>query len=423
MRNRIEWLRALIGRAVRRAEQVSGKGFAGRVIRCRPSRAAAAVGMALALGCAGPVLAQTAFYDVHGDAELNGADGTVIRQEPMSGAPHGATAYRVLYRSTGLDGKRIAVSGVVILPQGSPPPGGRPIVAWAHPTTGVIARCAPSLTGTFFQNVQGLNLMLERGYIVVATDYPGLGTAGPHPFLVGNSEGRAVLDSVRAARAIAQGGASNRFAVWGHSQGGQAALFTGLLAKRYAPELDLVGIAAAAPATELAALLNDDLGTVAGKNLTSMALWSWSKIYDAPLARALDAAAIPVVDRLAGECVESLLDLLERSETERPLQKDFLRVANLSDIEPWHTLLQENTPGPLPSQLPVFLAQGTSDPIVRPAATQDYMARLCEAGAKVRMLLMPGVGHMAAAHRSAEAAVAWISDRFAGIAPPTDCRG
>ncbi len=91
--------------------------------------------------------------------------------------------------------------------------------------------------------------MVDRGYVVAATDYPGLGTPQTHPYLVGVSEARAVLDSVRAARALT--GAQNRFAVWGHSQGGQAALFTGLIAKSYAPDLDLVGVAAAAPATDL----------------------------------------------------------------------------------------------------------------------------------------------------------------------------
>ncbi len=78
---------------------------------------------------------------------------------------------------------------------------------------------------------------------------PGLGTAGPHPYLVGLSEARAVLDSVRAAREIAGAGASDRFAVWGHSQGGQAALFSGLIADTYAPELRLAGVAAAVPAS------------------------------------------------------------------------------------------------------------------------------------------------------------------------------
>jgi hypothetical protein len=81
---------------------------------------------------------------------------------------------------------------VVIIPAGTVPPEGRPIIAWAHPTTGIVPHCAPSLAIFFFQQVQGLREMVRRGYIVAATDYPGLGTPGPHPYLVGVSEGRAV---------------------------------------------------------------------------------------------------------------------------------------------------------------------------------------------------------------------------------------
>src|SRR5690606_37645715 len=100
----------------------------------------------------------------------------------------------------------------------------------------------------------GINEMLSRGFIIAATDYPGLGTVGPHPYLVGVSEGRAVIDSVRAARELREAHAGDRFVVWGHSQGGQAALFTGELSASYAPELKLLGVAAAAPATDLTKL-------------------------------------------------------------------------------------------------------------------------------------------------------------------------
>ena len=154
---------------------------------------------------------------------------------------------RVLYRSEGLHGEPIVVSGVVIVPAGTPPPGGRPIVAWAHPTTGIVAACAPSLARVFFRSIQGLHELLAQGFVIAATDYPGLGTAGPHPYLVGISEGRAVLDSVRVARKIPGSGDGKIFAVWGHSQGGQAALFTGILAHDYAPELELVGVAEPLP--------------------------------------------------------------------------------------------------------------------------------------------------------------------------------
>ena len=131
------------------------------------------------------------------------------------------------------------MSGAIFIPPGKAPAGGRDVIAWAHPTSGVVEKCAPSLMPDTAGMIWGLQSMLAKGYVVVATDYPGLGTPGIHPYLIGESEGRAVLDSVRAARAMPQSGASNRFVVWGHSQGGHAALYTGELAKSYAPELEL----------------------------------------------------------------------------------------------------------------------------------------------------------------------------------------
>jgi hypothetical protein len=193
--------------------------------------------------------------------EVSGKPGSIIRVWPLEGGgPSGAgsTAFRIIYRSTGLDGEPIAVSGAIFIPPGAAPAGGRNVIAWAHPTSGVVEACAPSLMPDLAGTIWGLAEMMARGYVVVATDYPGLGTPGMHPYLIGVSEGRAVLDSVRAARDLPDAGASNRFVVWGHSQGGHASLFTGELAASYAPDLKLYGVAAAAPATYLIELFDAD---------------------------------------------------------------------------------------------------------------------------------------------------------------------
>jgi pimeloyl-ACP methyl ester carboxylesterase len=364
--------------------------------------------------------AQTAFYRAP-PSEAEGAAGTLVRQEVIDGAPLGATTYRVLYRSTGLDNKPILVSGVVIVPPGDPPPGGRPIVAWAHPTSGVVPRCAPSLAIFLFEQIQGLRSFVRDGYVVAATDYPGLGTAGPHPYLVGTSEARAVIDSVRVAGTLPGAGGGKKFMVWGHSQGGHAALFTGIIAKSYAPELDLLGVAAAAPATDLVTLMNDDIDTVGGKNITAMTLWSWQRVFDANMDKVVDRRAIPAVDQLAQECIEGPFDIRLRQKTEQPLEQYFLTTKHPSDVEPWHTLLANNSPGTLPSEIPVFLAQGTDDVIIQPKVTQDYAAKLCGAGSKVRILSMPNIGHGRAAQASTQAMLDWASDRFAGKAAPDDC--
>src|SRR5580698_6717575 len=378
------------------------------------------LGILCALAVMDAAAAQTAFYRAPPSA-VAGQPGTLVRQEVIDGAPLGATAYRVLYRSTGWDDKPILVSGVVIVPHGDPPPGGRPIVAWAHPTSGIVPRCAPSLAIFLFQQIQGLRSFIRDGYVVAATDYPGLGTAGPHPYLVGASEARAVIDSVRVASQLPRAGTGKKFVVWGHSQGGHAALFTGIIAKTYAPELELLGVAAAAPATDLTTLMNEDIDSVGGKNITAMTLWSWQRVFDANMTKVVDPRAMPAIDQLARECIEGPFDLRKRRLTEQPLEQYFLTVKHPSDIEPWHTLLAENSPGALPPEIPVFLAQGTDDVIIHPKVTEDYEAKLCKAGSKVRMLLMPNIGHGRAAQASTQAVLAWTSERFAGKPAPDDC--
>lgn len=376
--------------------------------------------LALLMIGAAPAMAQTPFYQAT-PQEIAGQPGTLIRSEPMHFAPAGAQAWRILYRSRGMNNEPIAVSGVAVIPPGAPPVNGRPIVAWAHPTTGVVPHCAPSLALFVFQQMQGLRPLIERGVVVVATDYPGLGTAGPHPYLVGTSEAQAVLDSVRVVRGLPNAGAGNSFAVWGHSQGGHAALYTGLLAKNYAPELNLVGVAAAAPATDLVTLMADDFKTSGGKNLTAMTLWSWARVFKAPLDKVVVPAAMSTVDQLANECIENIFDIIERQSQEKVLEQTFLSVPSIATVEPYKSLAARNSPGALPKAIPLFLAQGTTDNLVQPSVTQAYFQRQCRAGSRVTMHLMPGVNHGFAARDAANAAVIWMGERFAGNPAPSDC--
>jgi len=395
--------------------------------RSRLATALVLAALSLAVACIGVVTgidqarANDAFYAYDAQEAQGGAPGSIIRMQQMSGAPLGASAYRVLYRSTGLHGEPIAVSGVVVIPAGVAPADGRPVVAWAHPTTGVVPRCAPSEARFVFQTMMGLRDMVRHGYIVAATDYPGLGTEGPHPYLVGVSEARAVIDAVRAARQMPGAQASNRYAVWGHSQGGQAALFSGIIARTYAPELALQGVAAAAPATDLKTLLRDDADTDGGRNVTAMTLWSWRRVYGAPIDQVVKPAAMPAVDALADECIESIYDMVQRHYSQRPLEQQFLSVSDVTELEPWHSLLVQNIPGTLPPDIPVFVAQGAADRLVLPEVTRAYVQRLCAAGSSVTYQEWPGVHHGLIGSDSALQAVGWIADRFDGKAAPNTC--
>lgn len=361
-----------------------------------------------------------AFYQPD-PAALAGPPGGLIRSEALPDAPPGATAYRLLYRSQAPDGTPLAVSAVALIPTAAAPPQGRTVVAWAHPTSGVEPQCAPSLARARFRQIQGLPALLAQGNIVVATDYPGLGTTGPHPYLVGVSEGRAVLDSVRAARALPGAHAGGRYALWGHSQGGHAALFAAQMAADYLPGSTLAGVAVAAPATQLDTLLRDDADSDGGRNITAMTLWSWHRVYGLPLEDVLDPSAMPAVDALSAECIESAVDLVERKWSGRFLKEKFLSVPDIAAVEPWKRLLRQNIPGLPPRAVPVFIAQGEADTLVRPAVTAAYRQQLCAQGSAVRWVSVPKAGHGFIARDVAPDAVQWLGERLAGVPAPDDC--
>jgi acetyl esterase/lipase len=384
-------------------------------------RLAAKAAFAFGLGL-GPAQTADALYDVK-SGEVAGKPGSIIRVWPLEGGgPGGGDAFRILYRSTGLNGEPIAVSGAIFLPPGAAPQGSRNVIAWAHPTSGVVEACAPSLMPDVSGMTWGLANMLAQGYVVVATDYPGLGVPGQiHPYLIGVSEGRAVLDSVRAARDLPGSGASNRFAVWGHSQGGHAALYTGELAASYAPELKLVGVAAAAPATYLAELFDADKTTSTGKELTAMTIYSWSKLYNIPITTLVEPGAMGPYQAMARDCIESLAEFSAIENAEKPLNRIQFLKADPTETEPWRGIMQKNTPGQAAAGAPVFLAQGTADTTVRPEITKQFAELLCKQGTRVRLILLPGVSHTFAAKNSAGQALAWMGDRFRGAPAPSDC--
>ena len=186
------------------------------------------------------------FYTWTGD--IPATPGRILRTEPLDpsyGLAAAGQQFRILYTSTdGIGGTTpVAVSGAYFVPRGTPPAGGWPLVAWAHGTTGIADTCAPSWNVRSKRDAAYLNTWLGQGYAIVATDYQGLGTPGPHPYLATRPEAYSVLDSVRA---VLTGfpNVANKIVIIGQSQGGQAAFATAGLARRYAPELNISGTVA-----------------------------------------------------------------------------------------------------------------------------------------------------------------------------------
>lgn len=355
-----------------------------------------------------------------------GGPGEVVRTEQLQSAPAGTIAWRVMYHSTDVTGASILTSAVVIAPTAPWPGGGpRPVVAWGHPTTGMAGHCAPSTGVDPFDLIEGMTDLLNAGYAVAAADYPGMGVAGPDAYLVGVSEGNSVLDAVRAAQHIEQTGATaaGDVLLWGHSQGGHAVLFAAQQAAGYAPELKVRAAAVAAPATELGALLNDDIGDVSGVSLGSYAFQTYQSVYGPSipgmsLTQVLTDAGAAATPQMAALCL-----IGQNSELHAiagPLVGQYLR-SDPTTTEPWSDILAQNTPGGVPITVPLLVAQGEADELVHPAATQQFVTQQCAKAAHVIFKQFPGIGHGEIALTALPDVLSFFAAVRAGSTPASTC--
>ncbi len=345
--------------------------------------------------------------------------GTVIRTEPLGITVDGGTAERILYVSERPDGTRAVSGGMIFIPTLPAPTEGRPVVAWEHGTLGMGDACVPSRsTNPIGDMTTFIGPMLKQGWVVVATDYVGLGTPGPNQYLIAQSEVRDVVNAVRAARNIPEAEASNRYATFGHSQGGHASIWTGHLGPEFAPELELMGVAAAAPALNLSDIASAQWDTAVGWVIGSDLIESWPTYYsDLPVDAVLTTAGRDASQRLAAECIkESGLEALAREK----FGQQIFAFDPLTNVQ-WRDSMLAQTPPPMPVDMPVFIAQGTADEIVLPWPNSIIQQKWCDAGSTISMLWMGDVNHEDAAHVSGPAAVDWIADRFAGRPAGRSC--
>ena len=354
-----------------------------------------------------------AFYAVP-DPLPEGKPGDVIKTEPVANTKLHGSLTRVMYHSRSIQDQDIPVTGLIAVPNTPPPAGGYPVISWAHGTTGIADTCAPSLSPDDYANVA--NNLLDAGYVVVATDYEGLGTPGRHPFIVGESEARGVLDMVRAARNLAEAHASDRYLVWGHSQGGHAAMFALHIADTWAPELHLVGVVAGAPPSQLS-LIYQALQTSPFKHYLLMAAAGFNAAYGdeaAPLDAVLTPEGIQALSAVdtgcSGDIAKATAGLATSSVTK----------GDPNNAPEWAKLLKDNDPGQFtaPAREPVLIIQGGNDEQIPVVSSQLMFDQLCKIGQVEQRWIYPGQSHAGVIGPSFGDMLTWIGDRFAGGPAP-----
>ena len=352
--------------------------------------------------------------------------GRLVRAEPFTrGVPPGGTGWRILYTTTRGDGSAAVASGLVVVPAEGE--GAWPVIGWSHGTTGVAQHCAPSLAAEPFESGALLVLpeVLEQGWALVATDYLGLGTAGPHPYLIGPDAATASLDAVRAAGELAEADLGERTVLWGHSQGGGAALWSGAVVDEYAPELDVAGVAALAPASDLRGLVGSLADAPGGSVIASFVAAAYTAEYDDVTYREyVRPGAEVVVRQMAQRCLAppgvlaSVLTALAMSQEATILAADPATGA-------FGARLAQNEP-PATITAPLLLAQGGADSLITPQVQEGYVERLCAAGVGVDHRTYQGRDHLslvAADSPLVPELLAWTADRLAAVPAPQGCTG
>jgi hypothetical protein len=340
--------------------------------------------------------------------------GTLIKYTKITAAGIDGTTYRVMYVSENTEGKPIAVTGLVMVPHTAPPTGGYRVVSWSHGTNGMAPQCAPSLTPTTAVPYQ--NQLLQKGWEVVASDYQGEGTPGPLPYLVGVVSARNTIDIVRAAQHMKVAHASSTYAVWGHSEGGQTAMFSLHIADSYAPDLHLVGVVAGAPPSQLQVVYTF-LKTSPYRFYLLMTAVGFNTGYGneaAPLTEVLTAQGKKLIPLLSQGCFTFL-----EKQTDKYPTSDLVKT-NPFTLPKWKKLIEENDPGQFskPASEPLLIPQGGADEQIPVVSTQILTTHLCKIGQDVERWIYPGQSHAGVIQYYMGDMVHWVTDRFAGQTNP-----
>jgi len=320
-----------------------------------------------------------------------------------------------MYLSESLEGDPIADTGTVLVPTAASPAEGWKLLTIAHGTTGSADECAPSKDPTRSEAVL-LGGAIENGYVVAMTDYEGLGTPGRHPYLVGESEGRSVLDAGLAARQLADTKVGKRYGIVGYSQGGHGAAWAHDIADEWAPDLDLVGAVAGAPPSEMGIIFSALASSPVSEDFFFMIVAGYAQSYpEADPSLVLTDAGVQALDGVDHGCfdVGDVIGDTPWSDLVRP---------GAGTVEPWATLMKDNTPGQVKTDAPLLIIHSLTDTTVPAGLSEVLFNRLCGLGQVVeRRVYDEGQNHVQTAFSHAPDMLAWIEARMAGEPAASNC--
>lgn len=357
--------------------------------------------------------------------------GHMIRTETIQGLKLPETAdhaERILYTSVSGVGKEdpISVSGQVIFPKGTPPKGGWPVIAWEHGTSGIADVCAPSWRGYFSRDRAFLDHWLKAGFAIVASDYQGLGTPGPHPYLMYKPEAYSVLNGLRAALKQYPDTLRNRIVLVGQSQGGGAALGTGWMAPRYAPDLNILGVVATGVVTDFAIPAHPKHPPLPRSNTESVHMAAAFDILTDEGSKQsvhpdqdMDTGMTAKGHDLSRQARQSCLGDLFRYTDSHDITIANMFTSGATQEDPAY--IKAFTIPDAHLSMPVLVGTGLADGEAGISQQYNAVAAMCDAGTHVTWVQYHGLTHNGAVNPSANDSVPFATNLLKGKKPQSTC--
>ncbi|MBL89405.1 MAG: hypothetical protein CL517_03895 [Actinobacteria bacterium] len=324
--------------------------------------------------------------------------------------------FRVVYESESIFGEPIEVSGLVLAPDLNAKKS-RPVLSVTNGTPGLADQCAPSQQEPL-PNLSLIQPFIEAGWVVVASDFEGLGTDGIHHYIVGESEARGIFDIVRAAKNIDGINADGPLVVWGHSQGGHAALHAGQRWLDLAPELNLVGVAAGAPPSQFP-LLKSFLQSGPFQGYLIMVGASFSSAYpELDYESLVKPEYLPLLEELEKGCMSHIFEVFNPIPYE-----EFLTIDDIFSLPDWNARLTENDTNQRKLQVPTVILHGTDDEQIPFIASQLLLSQLCAFAdsAPIELKEYPGFSHAASVIAYWDDLINWSNERITGTPAENQC--
>ena len=359
--------------------------------------------------------------------------GHIHHREEIATSINGAKAWRIRYSSCDYQGNPTESTGLIIAPAGAGDD--RPILTWAHGTTGIGDAACPSalpdpareLTIYFTPEsrqcidygVPGLQDFIDAGWIVCATDYQGLGTPGMHHYMVNRTNALDALTIVHAARAM-DIGAGSEFGCMGWSQGGAAAAAIAELDAEDYGELTLVGIVPMSPGLiplAIPGLVAGALGSPSGPpgpadaHFVMMLAGTAAAHPELHLTDVLSPLGASIIDGAWNtQAVHHLSDTLGRLARLEGAIFDVKAPA----VPAWESATSSGSALQRSPVCPVFVAMDTFDGgTVAPVTWQQaYIAKVQAMGGTVTSKEYPQADHFRLPGMSVGDAFAWMKLRF-----------